>query len=91
MRICGNRKNCGSPFTACSYASIGAVLMNKRVAEGVRGLWKHGHTYQAQPLSCAASLAVQKVFKEEKLIENCRVQGEYLGTSSWPKEIARLS
>ncbi|KAL1723093.1 pyridoxal phosphate-dependent transferase [Schizophyllum commune] len=61
------------------YASIGAVLMNKRVAEGVRGLWKHGHTYQAQPLSCAASLAVQKVFKEEKLIENCRVQGEYLG------------
>lgn len=31
------------------YASIGAVLISKKVAEGIRGksgLWKHGHTYQ---------------------------------------------
>lgn len=31
------------------YASIGAVLMSKRVADGIRdegGFWKHGHTYQ---------------------------------------------
>ena len=84
-------KNSGSVAAPCSYASIGAVLMNKRVAEGVRGLWKHGHTYQAQPLSCAASLAVQKVFKEEKLIENCRVQGEYLGKSACIKKKLRRS
>ncbi|TFK57643.1 PLP-dependent transferase [Heliocybe sulcata] len=63
------------------YASIGAVLMSKRVADGLRdnsGFWKHGHTYQANPLACAASLAVQKVIIEENLLENCRTQGAYL-------------
>lgn len=31
------------------YATIGAILMSKKVADGVRdkgGFWKHGHTYQ---------------------------------------------
>ncbi|KZT67358.1 hypothetical protein DAEQUDRAFT_673424 [Daedalea quercina L-15889] len=65
------------------YASIGAVLISKKVADGIRdasGFWKHGHTYQAHPLACAASLAVQKVLIEENLLENARVQGEYLGS-----------
>ncbi|KJA28189.1 hypothetical protein HYPSUDRAFT_34571 [Hypholoma sublateritium FD-334 SS-4] len=62
------------------YASIGAVLMSQRVADGVRdnsGLWKHGHTYQAHPLACAASLAVQDVIEKENLLENIRNQGSY--------------
>ncbi|TFY68826.1 hypothetical protein EVJ58_g785 [Rhodofomes roseus] len=65
------------------YASIGAVLLSKKVADGIRdasGFWMHGHTYQANPLACAASLAVQKVIIEENLLENARVQGEYLGS-----------
>ena len=65
-----------------SYASIGAVLMSKRVASGLRdasGFWKHGHTYQAHPIACAASLAVQQVIIEEKLLENVQVQGPDLG------------
>ncbi|RDX51245.1 PLP-dependent transferase [Lentinus brumalis] len=60
------------------YASIGAVLVSKRVADGLRdasGFWKHGHTYQAHPIACAAALAVQKVIAEEKLLENVAVQG----------------
>jgi len=63
------------------YASIGAVLMSKNIAEGIRdkcGFWKHGHTYQANPLSCAAAVAVQEVIVEENLLENCRAQGAYL-------------
>ncbi|KAK0202726.1 hypothetical protein DFS33DRAFT_1488831 [Desarmillaria ectypa] len=63
------------------YASIGAVLMSKKIADGIRdgsGFWKHGHTYQAHPLACAASLAVQKVIESEGLIENCRKRGVYL-------------
>ncbi|KAJ7019924.1 pyridoxal phosphate-dependent transferase [Mycena alexandri] len=63
------------------YASIGAVLMSKRIIDGLRGasgLWKHGHTYQGNPLSCAAALAVQKVVISENLLENCRIQGAYL-------------
>ncbi|TRM65526.1 pyridoxal phosphate-dependent transferase [Schizophyllum amplum] len=46
------------------YAAIGAVLMSAKVAKAI---------------VCAASLAVQKVFKEEKLIDNCKAQGDYLG------------
>jgi len=64
------------------YASIGAILMSQKIADGIRdhsGLWKHGHTYQAHPLACAASLAVQNVIEEENLLENIRIQGSYLG------------
>ncbi|KAG8857436.1 hypothetical protein FRB96_005735 [Tulasnella sp. 330] len=63
------------------YASIGAVLLNKRVADGIQagsGWWQHGHTYQAHPLACIAALTVQKVVAEENLLENCLIQGEYL-------------
>jgi len=56
-------------------------FLSKKVADGIRdnsGFWKHGHTYQAHPLACAASLAVQHVIEEENLLDNIRKQGEYL-------------
>ncbi|KAI0686676.1 hypothetical protein BC835DRAFT_1287769 [Cytidiella melzeri] len=65
------------------YASIGAILISKKISDGIRdssGILKHGHTYQAHPLACAASLAVQKVIAQENLLENSRVQGAYLAT-----------
>ncbi|CAL1713974.1 unnamed protein product [Somion occarium] len=65
------------------YVSIGAVLMSKRVADGIRdqaGFMKHGHTYQAHPIACAASLAVQNVVTSENLLENARTQGAYLSS-----------
>ncbi|KAL0579002.1 hypothetical protein V5O48_002997 [Marasmius crinis-equi] len=65
------------------YASIGAVLISSKVADGIRsksGFWKHGHTYQSSPLACAASIAVQKVIDSENLLENCRKQGAYLAS-----------
>ncbi|EIW79107.1 PLP-dependent transferase [Coniophora puteana RWD-64-598 SS2] len=64
------------------YASIGAVLMSKKIATGIRGasgLSKHGHTYQANPLACAASLAVQKAITEENLLDNITKQGKLMG------------
>ncbi|KAG6853891.1 hypothetical protein C0991_000356 [Blastosporella zonata] len=63
------------------YAPIGGVLMSKKVADGIKngsGLWKHGHTYQGQPLACATALAVQEVIETENLLENIRIQGAYL-------------
>lgn len=63
------------------YAIIGAVLMSRKIDDSIRnngGFWKHGHTYQAQPIACAASLAVQRVIKEQRLLDNCRAQGKYL-------------
>ena len=37
------------------YASIGTVLLSKRIADAINGAsgWKHGHTYQV-PTSCRA-------------------------------------
>lgn len=63
------------------YAPIGAVLISPKVTKGIRGssgLLKHGHTYQANPLSCAASLAVQKVIIEEDLLAQCRKNGAHM-------------
>ncbi|KDQ18214.1 hypothetical protein BOTBODRAFT_53000 [Botryobasidium botryosum FD-172 SS1] len=65
------------------YSPIGAVLMSKRIADGVRsgsGFWQHGHTYQAVPISCAAALAVQKVIKSENLLQNVLSAGARLST-----------
>jgi len=55
--------------------------MSKRIADAIRnfgGVWKHGHTYQSNPLSCVASLAVQKVIHSENLLANARVRGDQL-------------
>ncbi|KAI0091468.1 hypothetical protein BDY19DRAFT_983799 [Irpex rosettiformis] len=65
------------------YASIGAVLVSKKITDGLRdasAVLKHGHTYQAHPIACAASLAVQKVIVQENLLENSRKQGAYLSS-----------
>ncbi|KAG8220830.1 hypothetical protein J3R82DRAFT_2323 [Butyriboletus roseoflavus] len=65
------------------YASIGAVLLSPKVARGIQGgsgLLKHGHTYQAHPLACAAALAVQMVIKEEDLLPKVVQNGELMYT-----------
>jgi adenosylmethionine-8-amino-7-oxononanoate aminotransferase len=41
--------------------------------------FSHGHTYQGHPVGCAAALEVQKIMKEENLVENVRINGQYLG------------
>jgi 4-aminobutyrate aminotransferase len=38
----------------------------------------HGTTYGGNPISCAAALATLGVIREEKLLENARVQGRYM-------------
>jgi adenosylmethionine-8-amino-7-oxononanoate aminotransferase len=53
--------------------------MNARVRDGLySGFAMHGHTYQANPLACATSLAVQRAIAEGDLLANCRTQGQYM-------------
>jgi adenosylmethionine-8-amino-7-oxononanoate aminotransferase len=63
------------------YAPIGALLIDKEIfntlAEG-SGAFLHSHTYMGHPLACAAALAVQRVIRRDKLLENVRRQGDYL-------------
>ena len=66
------------------YQPIGAVLVADRIVEAIRGgtgFFQHGHTYLAHALSCAASLAVQRIIKRDGLVERARAQGDKLMTA----------
>ena len=63
------------------YAPIAGVLVSKKVVNGLRngtGMFNHGHTFQAHPLSCATALAVQKIIKRDGLVERCKAMGDVL-------------
>jgi adenosylmethionine-8-amino-7-oxononanoate aminotransferase len=63
------------------YQPIGAVLVHGRIVEAMRsgsGFFQHGHTYLGHPVACAAALAVQRVIREEHLLERVRERGEQL-------------
>lgn len=63
------------------YQPIGGILVGGRVTDALRagsGAFKHGHTYQAHPMACAAALAVQQVIAEEDLVGNVARQGALL-------------
>ncbi len=65
------------------YQPVGAVLVAGRVIDAIAqgsGFFQHGHTYIGHPMACAAALAVQRVFKRDRLVERCARQGEKLMT-----------
>ena len=63
------------------YAPIGALLIEEKIFNILAedsGAFLHSHTYMGHPLACAAALAVQRVIRRDKLLENVRRQGDYL-------------
>ncbi len=63
------------------YQPIGGILAAGRVVAALQdgsGLFKHGHTYQAHPIACAAALAVQEAIRDEDLLANVRAMGVHL-------------
>jgi len=56
---------------------IGAVVAGTKIADTLSP-GTHGTTFGGSPLACAASLAVFKVIKKEKLLKNAAVSGTYL-------------
>jgi len=56
---------------------IGAVCAKGKVAETFAP-GEHGSTFGGNPLACAAGVAVMKVIKEEKLLDNAVNMGAYL-------------
>jgi adenosylmethionine-8-amino-7-oxononanoate aminotransferase len=66
------------------YQPIGGILISGRIIEAFRagsGSFMHGHTYQAHPVACAAALAVQKVIRDDGLVENVRKMGDLLSAA----------
>jgi adenosylmethionine-8-amino-7-oxononanoate aminotransferase len=63
------------------YQPIGAILASKRIVQALAqgsGAFKHGHTYQAHPVACAAALAVQRIIRQDGLLANVQAMGARL-------------
>jgi adenosylmethionine-8-amino-7-oxononanoate aminotransferase len=65
---------CLSKGITAGYLPLGATLTTDRIYRAFysdhekRKTFYHGHTYTANPISCAAALASLKIFKEEKTL-----------------------
>jgi adenosylmethionine-8-amino-7-oxononanoate aminotransferase len=66
---------------AGGYQPIGAVLASAPITRALTdgsGMLKHGFTYMAHPIACAAALAVQRVIAEDRLLDNVAAMGALL-------------
>jgi adenosylmethionine-8-amino-7-oxononanoate aminotransferase len=66
------------------YQPIGGVLIARQIVEAISngsGGFMHGHTYQAHPVACAAALEVQRIIRDDGLLENVRAMGARLETA----------
>ncbi|MCC5888806.1 MAG: ornithine--oxo-acid transaminase [Gammaproteobacteria bacterium] len=59
------------------FYPMSAVLSNREVL-GVLKPGNHGSTFGGNPLACAVARAALKVLIEEGMIDNARIQGDYL-------------
>jgi adenosylmethionine-8-amino-7-oxononanoate aminotransferase len=66
------------------YQPIGGLLIGGRIAQALHagsGGFMHGQTYQAHPVACAAALEVQRIIREDNLLQNVRAMGARLETA----------
>ena len=57
---------------------VGAFLMTEKIAGASLVPGDHGTTYGGNPFVCAAICEVLNIFKDENILENVKVMGEYL-------------
>ncbi len=63
----------------CGYLPFGCLMVSDTIAAKYNdNVLPLGLTYSAHPVSCAAALAVLKVYEEDNLIENAGNMGKYL-------------
>lgn len=67
---------------AAGYTPLGVVMAPNGMVETVvkSGGFLHGHTYSANPLSCAIGYAVVREMLDQDLISNAEKMGNYLRT-----------
>ncbi len=66
---------------AAGYVPTGGIIVRDEIAEMLRdgsGVFIHGHTYNGNPLSGAATAAVFRYIKQHNLVQNSLVQGGHL-------------
>jgi adenosylmethionine-8-amino-7-oxononanoate aminotransferase len=63
------------------YAPVAGLLVGHRIVDALRGgsgAFSHGQTYQGHPVACAAAAAVQRIMRDQKLVENVAKMGPLL-------------
>jgi len=63
------------------YQPVGAMLARGEIIETLRkgsGAFQHGHTYLGHPLACAAALEVQRVIRDDNLVDRVKELGKHL-------------
>ncbi len=66
------------------YQPIGGILIGDRIVRALQngsGGFLHGQTYQAHPVACAAALEVQRIIREDNLLQNVQAMGKRLETA----------
>ena len=56
---------------------IGGVVANSETLNAFRKAFRYFNTFGGNPVSCAAAMAVLDVIRDEKLMENARIVGDY--------------
>lgn len=62
------------------YIPLGAVIVREKIARFFDDKYLYvGLTYNGHALACAAALATIEAYEEDKIFENARIVGKYLG------------
>ena len=72
---------CFAKGVSSGYSPLGGIIVSNKIAEAFKkgtGKFTHGHTYSANPLSCAVGLKVMEIIKRDKLIQNAKEKGDLL-------------
>lgn len=67
---------------AAGYVPTGGIIAKTSIVEALKngsGSFMHGHTYNGNPMSAAAVVAVFKYMKEHNVVANAAKMGERLG------------
>lgn len=67
---------------AAGYVPTGGIVVKGAIVETLKkgsGAFIHGHTYNGNPISASAVVAVTKYMKEHHVVENAAKMGEILG------------
>lgn len=65
------------------YTPLGAMLAPAKMVDELASItgFNYSFTYNANPVSCAAGLAVLEIVEKENLVQNAEIQGNYLITA----------
>ena len=72
---------CIAKGLGAGYQPIGAMLVSGKICKAIdegSGAFMHGHTYMGHTLASATAMTVQKVIRDDNLLENVRVRGDQL-------------